>query len=93
MRRFIKRKQSKCCKHKCGKEKTTEECITEFETFIYKLRVDFLPPREDDVYDGRDPLLGRFPTKQQYNMDQVPLPFVVSQDDTFTMDEDNGINI
>ena len=26
-------------------------------------------------------------------MDQVPLPFVVSQEDAFTMDDDNDVNI
>ena len=30
MRRFIKRKAITFCKRKCGKEKTAEECITEF---------------------------------------------------------------
>ena len=93
MRRFIKRKAIKFRKRKCGKEKTAEECITEFENFMHTLRFDFLPPREDDGYDGMDPLWGRFPPELRYNMDQVPLPFVVSQDDTFTMDEDHDINI
>ena len=93
MRRFIKRKKIKFLKRKCGKEKTAEECITEFEDFMYKLRFDFLPPREDDGADGRDALWGRFPPERRYNMDQVPLPFVVSQDHTFTTEEDNDVNI
>ena len=78
MRIFIKRKKIKFRKRKCGKEKTTEECITEIEDFMYKLRFDFHPPCEDDRADGRDDLWGRFPTEQRYNIDQVPLPFVVS---------------
>ena len=93
MRRFIARKRIKFRKRKCGKEKTAEECVQDFEEFMYKLRFDFLPPREDDGDDGRDPLWGRFPPEKRYNMDQVPLPFVVSQNDTFTMDDDNDVNI
>ena len=93
MRRFIRRKKIKFRKRKCGKEKTAEESIPEFEGFMEKLRFDFLQPREDDGNDGRDPLWGRFPPARRYNMDQVPLPFVVSQDDTFTMEEDTDVNI
>jgi hypothetical protein len=40
-----------------------------------------------------DPLYGQFPPKLRYNMDQVPLPFVNGQDDTFTMEEDDDVNI
>ena len=58
MRRFIKRKKIKFLKRKCGKEKTAEECITEFEDFMYKLRFNFLPPCEDDGADGGDERAG-----------------------------------
>ena len=40
-----------------------------------------------------DPLWGRFPPERRYNMDQVPLPFVNGQDETFTMEEDNDVNL
>ena len=61
---------------------------------MYKLRFDFLSPREDDGDDGgRNPLWGRFPPESRYNMDQVPLSSVVSQDDTFRMDDDKNVNI
>jgi len=93
MRRFMKRKNIKFRQRKCEKEKTAAECITEFESFMHALRFDFLPPCEDDGDDERDALWGRFPPERRYNMDQVPLPFVVSQDDTFTMDGDNDVNI
>ena len=36
---------------------------------------------------------GCFPPHLHYNMDQVPLPFVVSQDDTYTTAEDSDIQI
>ena len=59
---------------KCGKEKTAEECIHDFEEFMYKFRfVDFLPPRENDGDDGRDPLWVRFPPERRYNIDQVAI--------------------
>ena len=86
MRRFIRRKKIKFRKRKCGKEKTAEESIPEFEEFMEKLRFDFLQPRQGGLW-------GRFPPARRYNMDQVPLPFVVSQDDTFTMEEDTDVNI
>ena len=93
MRRFIKRKNIKFRRRKCGKEKTAEECIPEFEQFMSTLRFDFLPPREDGGAAERDPLWGRFPPELRYNMDQVPLPFVCMQDDTYTMEEDKDVNI
>ena len=92
MRRFIATEKIKFRKRKCGKEKTAEECIQDFEEFMHKLRFDFLPPREDDGDDGRGPLWGRFPPERRYSMDQVPLSFVLSQDDIFTMDDDKDVN-
>jgi len=35
----------------------------------------------------------QFPPERRYNMNQVPLPFVNGQDDTFTMEDDNDVNI
>jgi len=36
---------------------------------------------------------GRFPPHLHHNIDQVPLPIVVSQDDTFTCDDDKDVHI
>ena len=36
---------------------------------------------------------GRFPPKLRYNVDQVPLPFVVSMDSTYTTDDDADVQI
>ena len=94
MRRFIKRRRIKFCRSKCGKKKTAEECITEFEQFMSTLRFDFFPPRENSRRaEERDPLWGRFTPESWYNMDQVPLPFVCMQDNTYTMEEDTDVNI
>ena len=37
----------------------------------------------------RESIWGRFPPELRYNMDQVPLPFVNGQDETFTMEDDD----
>ena len=48
---------------------------------------------EDDGADGRDHMWGRFPIEQRYNMYQANLNFFNYQDDTFTMEDKNKINI
>jgi hypothetical protein len=56
MRRFIKRKNIKFRKRKCGKEQTAEECVADFEKFLtYVLSV--LPPREEDVVKGCEKIM------------------------------------
>ena len=88
LRRFIKRKNIKFRKRKCGKKQTAEEQKPEFLKFLALLRSKIIPPREDDGVEARDLLWGRFPPHRQYNFDQVPLPFVINQDYTFTMGDD-----
>lgn len=58
MRRFIARNKIKFRKRKCGKENNAEDYVQYFERFMRKLRFYFLPPREEDSTDGRDPLWG-----------------------------------
>mmetsp|Transcript_14392 Transcript_14392/g.16750 ORF Transcript_14392/g.16750 Transcript_14392/m.16750 type:complete len:112 (-) Transcript_14392:56-391(-) len=48
------------------------------------MRFNFLVPIEED---------GAFPPSRRYNMDQSPLPFVNGQDVTFTMGDDDDVNI
>ena len=45
--------------------------------------------------DGVDneSICGRFLPSRRYNMDQVPLSFVVSQEFTFTIQDDNNVHI
>ena len=74
-------------------KKTAEEFVQDFEEFMHKLRFDLLLPGLEDGDDGRDPLRGRFSPDRHCNVDQVPFSFVVSQDDTFTMDNENDANI
>jgi hypothetical protein len=93
MRRFIQRKNIKFRKRKCGKERTAEECVADFEKFLTYVRFSVLPPREGDGAESRCPLWGRFPPERRYNMDQVPLPFVNGQDETFTTADDDCVNL
>ena len=90
MRRFMSRKKIKYRKRKCGKEKTAQEFIPEFEAFLARLRFDFLKPIQ---HESNPSIWGRFPPEKRYNMDQVPLPFVVGQDYTFTQHDDRDVNI
>ena len=61
MRIIIKQNKIKLSKRKCGKERTAEDCIVNFEEFINKVQFYFLQPTEDDGDDSRDTLWGRLP--------------------------------
>lgn len=58
-----------------------------------KVRFLFIPNREGCIDEFICNIYGRFPPKARFNMDQVPLPFVVSQDRTFTTDTDEHVHI
>jgi len=59
--------------------------------FYAYLRYRVLPQplNDDDSPSYYSEKWGRFPPDKRYNMDQVPLPFVVSQESTFTRTEDD----
>ena len=61
MSRLIGQKNINFSKRKCGKERTAEDCIVNFEEFINKVQIYFLQPTEDDGDDSRDTLWGRLP--------------------------------
>jgi hypothetical protein len=61
--------------------------------FHAKLRFVFLPQREGVNDEFFDNVWGRFPPEMRYNMDQVPLPFVVEQERTFTSHDDAHVHI
>ena len=90
---FMIRKQVKFKKRKCGKEKTAQESIPEFLKHLPFVCFDILQPRLEDSIAVRDCIWGKFTPANQYNMDQVPLPFVCGQDHTFTEDSDKDVNI
>ena len=57
-----------------------------FEDYVSKILV----PLPGQICD---PLWGRFLPSHWYNIDQLPLPFVVSQEFTFTVNTDDNIHI
>ena len=70
---------------------TLEELLPEYLKFLSYLCFRVIAPAEED--NERNPLWGRFPPSRRYNFDQVPLPFVVDQDFTFTTIDDEHPHI
>ena len=91
LRRFIARRDLKYRKRRSGKEHTVAELLPAYKQFLANLRFNFIVPKEPGHV--RDPLWGRFPPHLRYNFDQVPLPFVVEQDYTFTTNDDTHPHI
>ena len=61
--------------------------------FYYYLRHEALAPRSNTFCPDFTIEYGRFPLERRYNMDQVPLPFVVNQESTYTVDSDVNVHI
>ena len=57
------------------------------------MRYQVLPQRTGENLMQYTDKWGRFPPHLRYNMDQVPLPFVVNQETTYTLDSDNDVHI
>ena len=100
--RFRKRFGIKFRKRKSGKKNSTDDNIPTIVKWYSYFRTNVLP-KLDERNSSRAALLGqdeqftekwgRFPPHMRYNMDQVPLPFVVSQDSTYTIDEDTDVQV
>ena len=93
-RRFLRRKNIKFRKRKSGKKKTTDDNMdlirSWHSTFRYEILPNYLDERLPEQFTEK---WGRFPPHLRCNIDQVPLPFVVSQDNTFTFDDDKDVHI
>ena len=91
---FLKQFHIKFRKHKSGKKRSTDENMPKILEWFANLRLNVLPerPGEDLSHQSTDKW-GRFPPKLRYNFDQVPLPFVVSQDSTYTPQGDNDVHV
>ena len=65
--------------------------VKKFENFLATLRFKLLSPRSEDttIYV----LWGRFRPEDRFNMDQVPLPYVVNQDYTYTEHGDKTLYV
>ena len=88
---FINRRKLKYRRRKSGKQFSANKHVHTYLNFLQRLRFKLLPPIDETI--PSDALWGRFPPSHRYNMDQVPLPFVVSQDFTFTVENDTNIHI
>ena len=86
---FIKRRNLKYRRRKSGKTFSANKHLDQYVNFLQRLRFKLLVP----INDSQSDIWGRFPPSHRYNMDQVPLPFVVSQEFTFTIEDDTNIHI
>ena len=87
---FVKRRKLKYRKRKSGKKVSANVHLQKYLVFLEKLRFDYLGPKDWDT--TAHPLWGRFLPEHRYNMDQVPLPFVVNHDFTYTVEDDKDIH-
>ena len=87
---FIKPRKLKYRRKKSDKNFSADKHLPRFLDFLKLLRFKILMPLEGN---NSESIWGRFPPSRRYNMDQVPLPFVVSQEFTFTLHEDNNFHI
>jgi hypothetical protein len=91
---FLTRKNIKFRRKTCSKQHTPQEQVHDFEKFLFYLRFNALQPNEEEEHNqGIDPLWGCFPPECRYNMDQVPLPFVINQDSTFALGDEENVHI
>ena len=91
--RFLKRNHVKFRKRKSGKKNSTDDNMEKILHFFAYLRYKVLPEREGENLDQFTEKWGRYPPHLRYNTDQVPLPFVISQESTYTNQEDSDVHI
>ena len=90
--RFLRRNKIRYRKRKNQKSVSAEEKRSKLQLWHQKLCYEVLPYRNGHIgsYDG---MFGRFPPDRRYNMDQVPMPFVVEQNDTYTEETDCHVHV
>ena len=91
---FLRRKKIKFRARKSGKKKSTDENLGKILVWYGYLRHKVLTRHVGDP-PGQPwcKKFGRFPPRLRYNVDQVPLPFIVNQDSTYTLDDDDDVQI
>ena len=91
---FLKRKNIKFRARKSGKKKSTDENLPKIQEWYSYMRHKVLTVHVGDP-EGQpwSSKWGRFPPELRYNVDQVPLPFVVSMDNTYTTADDTDVQI
>ena len=87
---FIRRRNLKYRRRKSGKTFSADRHLPQYLDFLQRLRFKIIVALQDNPCES---IRGQFPPSHRYNMDQVPLPFVVSQEFTFTVQEDVNIHI
>ena len=90
---FCKRMNLKFRKRKSGKKNSTDDDLPRLKAWYSEMRYEVLPIYKDEPCKDFDEKWGRFQPHLRYNMDQVPLPFAVSQDNTYTTGDDNDVHI
>ena len=53
---------------------------------------DVLPFRNGHI-GSYDSMFGRFPPERRYNMEQIPMPFIVEHSDTYTEEDDEQFHV
>lgn len=90
---FMKRKNIKFRARKSGKQKSADENWPSIKQWYGYLRHKVLTRHGNELCEHFSEKWGRFPPELRYNMDQVPLPFVVSMHHTYTSPDDNNVQI
>jgi len=80
-------------KRKSGKKNSTNNDLPRLKAWHSKMRCEVLPICKDEPCKDFDKKWGRFQPHLRCNTDQVPLPFAVDQDNTYTIMDDNDIHI
>ena len=75
-----------------SRQKSAEEKREDIVKWHQDLRYKVLPYRNGHV-GSYHPHYGRFSPERRYNMDQIPMPFVVDQDTTFTTEDDEHVHV
>jgi hypothetical protein len=91
--RFLKRWHIKFRKRKSGKKRSTDENMEAILKWYAYYREEVLPKRVGEDLAQFSDKYGRYPPHLRYNVDQVPLPFIVSQDSTYTLGDDMDIQV
>jgi len=91
--RFCKRMNLKFRKCKSGKKNSTDDNLPQLKAWCSEMRYEVLPICGDEPCKDFDEKWGPFPPHLRCNMDQVPLPFVVGQDNTCATGDDNDVHI
>jgi hypothetical protein len=90
--RFMRRRNIKFRKTINVKAQSAEDKRDKIVAWHQRIRNEVLPYCDTHV-GAFHPYYGRFAPEKRYNMDQIPMPFVVEQGSTFTFEDDDHVHI